>query len=442
MSSNHNIEVVPSNVTSNGTISYRNGNPVIQFIIGEQDRLLMGNSVRFTGKFVARLTSTSLSTSGTSPLRMSEKLGVYAAIDTLTIKSQRTGQTIESIRHYNRFLASYLPVTNSQEDAMTHMNETSLILPNWEAQRQSVVNIPSGSTTQNSFCMALPCGILNGRNPIPLMPEAVGGIIVEIHLAPDSQVFFSNTATSASISQSFYEFSDVSLVAELMDPSPEALQSIKSQQSGTFEYNSISSYYQTINSTNGILNFQLGLSRVLGVFSNLVPASHINNLVFDGLATMYPTNSDGSAAVIDELFFTRNGEKFPINYNIDTIQRENTDRSTVFHKDDKTMDSQIIFNYMNAIQKFGSLTRTQINQVNTRYSDDTTFDKYWADGGSGFGIGMAYDSISDQGVDFSRVNFGVNMSLRLNTDSPQAMFLYVHAKNTLVFGPQGMQVMA
>ena len=292
MSSNHNIEVVPSNVTSNGTISYRNGNPVIQFIIGEQDRLLMGNSVRFTGKFVARLTSTSLSTSGTSPLRMSEKLGVYAAIDTLTIKSQRTGQTIESIRHYNRFLASYLPVTNSQEDAMTHMNETSLILPNWEAQRQSVVNIPSGSTTQNSFCMALPCGILNGRNPIPLMPEAVGGIIVEIHLAPDSQVFFSNTATSASISQSFYEFSDVSLVAELMDPSPEALQSIKSQQSGTFEYNSISSYYQTINSTNGILNFQLGLSRVLGVFSNLVPASHINNLVFDGLRCIRQTLMD------------------------------------------------------------------------------------------------------------------------------------------------------
>mgnify|MGYP003628705725 FL=1 len=86
---------------------------------------------------------------------------------------------------------------------MTHMNETALVMPNWEAQRQSVVNIPSGSTTQNSFCMALPCGILNGRNPIPLMPEAVGGIIVELHLAPDSQVFFSNTAVSASIAIPF-----------------------------------------------------------------------------------------------------------------------------------------------------------------------------------------------------------------------------------------------
>ena len=440
--SQSNIEVVPSNVTSTGKISYRNGNPVIQFIIGEQDRLLMGNSVRFCGKFLARLTSLSLSTSGTSPLRMSEKLGVYAAIDTLTIKSQRTGQTIESIRHYNRFLASYLPVTNSQEDAMTHMNETALIMPNWETQRQSVVNIPSGSTTQNSFCMALPCGILNGRNPIPLMPEAVGGIIVELHLAPDSQVFFSNTAVSASLAESFYEFSDVSLVAELMDPSPQVVQSIKSQTSGTFEYNSISSYYQTINSANGILNFQLGLSRVLGVFSNVVPASHINNLTFDGLSTLYPTNADGSAAEIDELFFTRNGEKFPINFNIDTAQRENTDLIRTFHKDAKQMDSQIVFNYMNAIQKFADITRTQVNQVNTRYSDDASFDKYWADGGSAFGIGIAMDSISDQGVDFSRVNFGVNLSLRLNSDSPQAIYVFVHAKQTMVFGPQGLQVMA
>ena len=48
---NLNTEIVPSNVTSNGSISFRDGNPVIQFIIGEQDRLLLGQSIRFTGKF-------------------------------------------------------------------------------------------------------------------------------------------------------------------------------------------------------------------------------------------------------------------------------------------------------------------------------------------------------------------------------------------------------
>jgi len=432
--SNMNVEVVPSNITSNGSISFKNGNPVIQFILGEQDRMLNGQSVRFTGKFRALKSSASSSVSDSSNLAMSEKLGVYSCIDTLTIKSQRTGQTIESIRHYNRFLSSYLPVTTSKQDGIGHLSESALILPSYAAQQQSVVNIPSSSSTMNHFCMSLPCGLLNGGEPIPLMPEAVGGLLVEIHLSPDSQVFHtSGDADSASYADSFYEFSDVSLVAELTEPDPQALQQMKSQQSGTYEYNSINSYYQTINSANGIINFQLGLSRVLGVFANIVPAAHINNLAFDGLATLYPTNSGGSSADIKELFFTRNGSKFPIDYNINTLQQ--TDGNN------KVADSEIYHHFVNAIQKFADNTRTSLNPQNVRLSDSARFDKDFAFGGCGFGLGVALDTISDQGVDYRNVNFGINMSLDLTTDSPQAFFVFVHNKQTLVFGPQGLQVL-
>ena len=429
-----NIEVVPSNITSNGSVSFKNGNPVIQFIIGEQDRMLIGNSVRFTGKFAAYLATGKSSTSDVSNLAMSEKLGVYSTIDTLTIKSQRTGQTIESIRHYNRFLSSYLPVTTSKQDGIGHLSQSALILPNYAAQTQSVVNIPSSSSTKNSFCINLPCGLLNGGEPIPLMAEAVGGLIVEIHLAPDSNVFHSaSDGDSASYTGSFYEFEDVTLVAELMEPDAQALQNMKQSQSGTYEYNSISSYYQTINSGNGIINFQLGLSRVLGVFANIVPAAHINNLKFDGLATLYPTNTTGLSADITELFFTRNGSKFPIDYNINTLQQ--ADGANL------TGDSQIYHHFVNAIQKFADNTRTSLNPQNFRLSDSTRFDKDFAFGGCGFGIGVAFDSISDQGVDYRNVNFGINMALDLTSDSPQAFFVFAHAKNTLVYGPQGLQVL-
>lgn len=439
--SNENIEIVPSNVASNATISFRGGTPVVQFIIGEQDRLLLGNSLRFTGKFRALLSSASSSVSSVSKLAMSNKLGVYSCIDTLTIKSQRTGQTIESIRNYNRFLASYLPVTTSQEDNMGHMYDSALILPNYAAQQQSVVNIPSSSSTQNHFCMALPCGLFNGGEPIPLMEEAVGGLLVELHLSPDSQVFHSQGDTdSASYTDSFYEFTDVSLAAELMTPSPEVLTQLKSRTSATYEYNSISSYYQTINSANGIINFQLGLSRVLGVFANIVPASHINNVLFDGLATMYPTNAGGDMAPIKELFFTRNGSKFPIDYNINTLHTDINDAEE--GSDPTSVDPQIVRNYMNAIQKFASITRTSLRPQNTQYSDSVRFDKDTAFGGCGWGVGVAFDTVSDQGVDFSRVNFGMNMSLGLTSDSPQAFYLFAHNKNTLVFGAQGLQVIS
>tara|TARA_R110000744_G_scaffold154367_1_gene269123 strand:- start:5228 stop:6469 length:1242 start_codon:yes stop_codon:yes gene_type:complete len=411
---------------------------VIQFIIGSQDRMLLGNSLRFTGKFRC-LTADGTVSSAATPLAMSEKLGVYSCIDTLTIKSQRTGQTIETIRNYNRFLASYLPVTTSKEDNMGHMYASALILPNYAAQTESVVNIPSGSATQNHFCMALPCGLFNGGEPIPLMDEAIGGLLVELHLSPDSQVFHSNTDSSTALTDSFYEFSDITLAAEVMDPEPQVLAQLKSRTSATYEYNSISSYYQTINSGNGIINFQLGLSRVLGVFANVVPASHINNVLFDGLATLYPTNTDGLAAPIQELFFTRNGTKFPIDFNITTLQQD----LTTFSESGgnvTTPDSEIIRNYMNAIQRFANIHRTSLRPQNLEYSDSSRFDKDTAFGGCGWGVGVAMDTVSDQGVDFSTVNFGMNMNLMLNTDSPQSFYMFVHAKNTLVFGPQGLQV--
>jgi hypothetical protein len=218
-----------------------------------------------------------------------------------------------------------------------------------------------------------------------------------------------------------------------MEPDPQALQQMKSQQSGTYEYNSINSYYQTINSANGIINFQLGLSRVLGVFANILPASHINNLKFDGLATLYPTNTGGSSADIKELFFTRNGSKFPIDYNINTLQQDDGDNMTA--------DSEIYHHFVNAIQKFADNTRTSLNPQNVRLSDSARFDKDFAFGGCGFGVGVALDTISDQGVDYRNVNFGINMSLDLDTDSPQAFFVFVHNKQTLVFGPQGLQVL-
>ena len=50
------------------------------------------------------------------------------------------------------------------------------------------------------------------------------------------------------------------------------------------------------------------------------------------------------------------------------------------------------------------------------------------------------DFISGQGVDFSSVNWGMNMTCDLTTDSPQAFYLFVHSKQTLAFSQQGISV--
>ena len=207
--------------------------------------------------------------------------------------------------------------------------------------------------------------------------------MVEIHLAPDQNFLFDEGGVATNFPTAFYELEDVfiSAEAEVATPAPGP---------GTFEYNSISSYFTSFNSTNAIINFNLGLSNVLSVFGNLIPASHINNLAHDGMATLPPVNSNGTPASVTQSIFTRGGEKFPLEYNIDTIQ---TGDSTQFNQ--RSVDAQLTREGISAIRKFA----TQ--------------------------------------------NWGMNLQTNLITDFPTAMFLFVHSKNTLVFdGQGGMQVMS
>jgi len=47
------LRITPSNQPANGIISYRDGMPLVQFMIGEQDRMLVGSGLRLCGEFEA-----------------------------------------------------------------------------------------------------------------------------------------------------------------------------------------------------------------------------------------------------------------------------------------------------------------------------------------------------------------------------------------------------
>ena len=51
MTSNQHLEITPSNITSNGKLSYKNGQPTIQLLIGAQDRMIVPGSIRLCGEF-------------------------------------------------------------------------------------------------------------------------------------------------------------------------------------------------------------------------------------------------------------------------------------------------------------------------------------------------------------------------------------------------------
>ena len=465
-SGNLNVEITPANTLSNGKISYKGGAPVIQFIIGEQDRLLIGKSVRLCGQFNIRLDSTgtpagqgatayagvdadgTFSNAGATNLQLPNRLGTYAMIDQLVIKSQATHQVIEHVRHYSRFAASFVPITNSIDDSKSHLAESALIMPNYNVFKSSVPNNQTAQSTVagtkqgNSFCMNLPCGLFNGMNDIPLARDwGLQGLLVEIHLAPDQNVLYNQVAGAAAFADAFYELSDVKLVAEMVNPDANQMAEY-SAQGNTFEYNTISSYFSSINSSNAIINFQLGMRRVLGVFANFIGSEEINSMAWDGTATAPLKNVDGTVATINQCVFTRGGTRFPLEYNLDTQQRDDTVGPL---QSQTVVDSQLTRNFLNAVKSFQSLNRTGITTRNTWILDHQTAsqlqsDKTTVEGGNVFGVGMAYDNISGDGVDFSQLNWGVQMDCGLTSNRPHAMYVFVHSKNTLVFNSTGLQI--
>jgi hypothetical protein len=148
---------------------------------------------------------------------------------------------------------------------------------------------------------------------------------------------------------------------------------------------------------------------------------------------LYPRKSRTEKAEIQQLIFTRGGERFPFIYNIDTLQKSDPN--------DESADPQIVRNYMNAIVEFSKLNRTTASPFTTNVKTDGTYGyKEILDGGSaGAGIGAAFDVISGQGVDFSRIPFGIQMELDLTKDFPNALYLYVHSKQTLIISGQTIQ---
>lgn len=421
------IDVVPSN--GSGTASYKDGNPIVNFIIGAQDRFLLGSTIRLNGKFTAYNSAdqTGAVLEGATPtLAMEPRLGVFSVIDSLAISSAQTSQTIEHIKHYPRMLASYIPVTSSVQDLMGHMGINALTSADVAAGQQTLLF--SGTS---EFSIPLPCGFFLGNNPIPLSASfGVKGVNIQINLSPDSNIFFA-TNNSADATSAYYRLTELRLSAELLTPAPDQLSQLMKRSKNSFEYNSISSYYATINQSYATVNFNLGLKNVLAIWTNLIRSEYINNYKYNSLAT-HGIRDDTGVKPIKELFFTRGSKRFPNEYIFNTMQ-----------KDDITIeghDPQITRSFLNSVVPYSKLARTTVSPYNT--PGTTTADKDLPDGGNIYGIGVALDTISNVGVDYTQEQFGMVINSTLQTDTPHSCFVYVRAKQTLLMNQQGIEVVS
>ena len=437
--SNRYLEIACSNKSADNKMSFRNGISDLIFQIPAMNSTLIPSSVRVVGTLRIYKDGAKAIPATGDKLSIDSALGVYGAFQSLTTRSIRHQQTIEHIRHWSHMLKTYLPLSTKLEDNIGHLNETSLTTPNWNVNRESVVTHTSADFTGNHFSISLPCGLLNGTSDIPLSNNMLGGLEIKLALQPDSQFLYAYDGVTTGLTDAWYEFEDVKLVCEVHDYTPDQLSQMAAKSAGVFTYQSISSYYDTINSQNVSVNFNLGLSKVRSAFVTFVPSTSLNSYKDNGYATLMPVNTDGSLGFVRKVVWTKGGALYPkhLELNNNILNASST----------SSCDPVLIRDYVSAVIPFVTNHNTMISPTNvTRLVDgDITsatvvpYSKI-AEGGLAWGLGISYDQLGGSGSDFTTQQWGMNIDCNLITDNPISTFIFVNSEQSVVFNPNGIQV--
>lgn len=434
------IEIRPDNIPADGKISFKNGFPVLSFTISAQNGLLDPRSVRIIGNFAAYSDNLATPTPivDGDGLTMNNRLGIYNVFESLTIRANRSKMICESIRHYSKYLNSYFGVSSSLQDQMGHLGETALIMPNAETFRKSVMESANTDAPQtNSFSAHIPSGFMMGGNLVDLRPDAFGGLQIEFLLQPDANVLYATDGDISGNAEAHYELSDLKLVCEVQDVPDD----MNARDEGVMEFNTITSLYTSINSTNAQIQYNLALRNVLSAFMTFVPVANINSFNADGQTTTYPSgkgSSDTDLAFFKRIQFLKGGSKYPADF--DFVNNIVTNGSST------VPDPQIVKNFVEALSPDYTMHRVSISPQNANRNYDLTTSTASSsytnipEGGALTGLGVTY-GLGGQGEDFSMEQFGVSIESELDRDNPIGVYIFVKAKSQVVYNRNGIQVM-
>jgi len=471
MSSSRYIQVRPDNVSSAQTISFASGFPTLSFTIPAQNGILDPRSIRINGELIVFQTrdaaglpvpvyDNSALIAGANQgqrITMDNRLGIYSMWDQLVIRHDKSKQICENIQNYNRYMSQYLGLTSSVQDLTGHMNESSLIQPNPEAMFFNVVSngVDDAAAPYNkkpkSFSCYLPCGFLMSGQSVNLMENAFGGLTIELHLSPDSNCLFSQSGVvGANNADAFYELSKLNLSCEVHDIPAEEMASLASQTTGEHEFNTITSLYTTINSTNAQIQYSLGLRYLQSAFVNFVPATHINSLANNGLALTQLSQQNGELVNVKSVQFLRGGSNYPLDFTIRDISQTtgNVNIATAgaessFRVSDAQLNRMLAESVVpEAMVDKTSLSPATQSRTYTLSANGALASSYKSvkGGGALYGLGVRLSQFN-AGEDYSQEQFGIALETDQTSDRPNGVFLFFKSKAKLVYSQSGVNLM-
>ena len=165
----------------------KNGFPIIQFQIANQDKLLNASTLRLNGTLRLQAPGSNASTlihptnsaggaAASNGIALNERIGVASVLQQITLATQ-SNQTLEVVRSYGRYLASVMPITHSASDF-----DTANSIGNPASASRSFVSAHNVNNDV-SFSIPLRTGLLNSGSPLPLGNNGLRGLLINLELA-------------------------------------------------------------------------------------------------------------------------------------------------------------------------------------------------------------------------------------------------------------------
>ena len=467
------VEIDPINAPPDGEYSFKNGYPIIQFLVAQSDKYLVGKSLRLTGQIEINNAAGDLPQNnagvggGNGATRRNASIdrvvGVASAIHQVTL-STLDNQTLEMVKQYPRLLSSLVSGTHGATD-LTNGSSASQLVNSRDVVQACSLN------TERSFSIPIRCGLLSGTGLIPLGQNGTRGMIVQMECAPDSSVLepfliadandpdaeapTSGTTASLSIADFSYKLKNLSLTYDLLVPDSEGAQMMNNASQGALTYNAYSNLYSVINSSDQTVTLNLGASKVQSVIHNIIPTTKINNSQEKSNA-LYKLQNGADEADIKEVAYSKAGILFPRENRIDEKQ------PNAGADGESEIDCETLQTYLNSIRNINDIDNTlasayteaskatrvnSIAQAPASHVDPSVQGQYedrWGNTLTNFtnpifGLGIRQDPYMG-GIDYSRQPYSVRVTSDLDGNNPNSLYTYVLAESQLMYSPQGIRI--
>lgn len=440
------IQLNPVNATSSGVYAPSSGLPLIKFDISSFDNttFLDVKNLRVSGKITYKVPD------GTQPLQSSTSFvdgfcGTFAnCVEHLTISSKRLNSVLERITNYSRMVPSVVSALHDEDSIYGELSHQGGHHPTTYLARNLVVarlNEAAGATTANSkgvsFSAPLYAGIFQAGQKLDVSRGGTGGLVIELLLKPNVSVCFGGDAsTAASLVQ--YEISDLQLSCPIYEMPGAGAQS-------SYSFNSITSVFQTLNSSASVIALTPGLSRVSSVFMNMINTNEIGNQNFNSCRL-------GNMGELRQVRYSMNGILRPLQYRLQTNEEGNNALVQANTGNFERARGMMDRNFLEAVNvnsaRDVSATSLAWNKwYASAYNRDQTANRDGTEPGTAAGLGILYDQFGT-GEDFSENVFSLELDLSGTTANgldgsaatSQGVYMFFLNKQTLIMSGAGISV--